>query len=184
MLKNPPVSARDTRDVGSVLGSGRSPWVGNGNTFQYFCLENAMDRGAWWATVHGATESWTQLSTAYICVCAYSLVSPHFTVHTCPELIPSTMAWGGISLLWKKMQFSLMKRFFKDRCFIIATLAAGLKMGSLFISTVLPLNYIWDFPLPYSEHYLHCVSIKFYPFQLWDCLDFSNGNLLWTHWPI
>ena len=170
--------------VGLIRGSGRSPGGGHGSPLLYFCLENAMDRGAWWATVRAATESRTQLSVAYICVWVFTLASPHFTVHTCSELFPSTVVWGGISLLWKKMQFSLMKRFCKDTCFIIATLAAGLKMGSLFISTVLPLNYIWEFPLPYGEHYLHCVSIKFYPFQLWDCLDFSNGNLLWTHWPV
>ena len=41
---------------------GRSPGVGNGNLLQYSCLENSMDRGAWWATVHRVTKSWTQLS--------------------------------------------------------------------------------------------------------------------------
>ena len=43
-------------DVGSTLGSGRCPGEGNGNPLQYSCLENPMDRGAWWATVHGAAE--------------------------------------------------------------------------------------------------------------------------------
>ena len=42
--------------MGSILGSGRSPGVGNGNPLQYPCLENPMDRGAWWATVHRATK--------------------------------------------------------------------------------------------------------------------------------
>ena len=50
-------------NVGLTPGSGRSPGVGNGNPFQYSCLENPMDRGAWWATVHGVTKSQTQLST-------------------------------------------------------------------------------------------------------------------------
>ena len=40
----------------------RSPGEGNGNPFQYSCLENSMDRGAWWAIVHGVEKSWTQLS--------------------------------------------------------------------------------------------------------------------------
>ena len=44
-------------------GSGRSLAGGNGNPLQYSCLENSMDRGAWWATVHGVIKSWTQLST-------------------------------------------------------------------------------------------------------------------------
>ena len=56
--KNSPASAGDIRDTGLVPGS-RSPGVGNGNLLQYSCLENAMDRGAWRATVHGATKCWT-----------------------------------------------------------------------------------------------------------------------------
>ena len=54
-------SACNVGDLGSILGSGRSPGEGNG-TPQYSCLENSMDRGAWWATVHVVTKSWTQLS--------------------------------------------------------------------------------------------------------------------------
>ena len=49
-------------DLGSIPGSGRSPGEGNGNPLQYSCLENPMDRGAWWATVHGVAKSWTRLS--------------------------------------------------------------------------------------------------------------------------
>ena len=46
-------------DLGSVPGSGRSPGEGNGNLLMYPSLEKSMDRGAWWATVHGVTKSWT-----------------------------------------------------------------------------------------------------------------------------
>ena len=46
-------------DAGSILGSGRSPGGGHGNPLQYSCLENPMDRGAWWATVHGVPKSQT-----------------------------------------------------------------------------------------------------------------------------
>ena len=49
-------------DLGSIPGLGRSPGEGNGNPLQYSCLENPMDRGVWWATVHGVAESWTLLS--------------------------------------------------------------------------------------------------------------------------
>ena len=63
MVKNPPGSAGDTVDVGSVPGSGRSPEEGSGKLLQYPCLENPMDRRAWWATVRGVTENCTQLST-------------------------------------------------------------------------------------------------------------------------
>ena len=54
-------NAGDTRDTGSIPGSGRSPGVENGNPLQYSCLGNSMDRGAWQATVHGVTKSQTQL---------------------------------------------------------------------------------------------------------------------------
>ena len=52
-------SACNAGDQGSIPGSGRSPGEGNGNTLQYSCHENLMDRGAWWATVHGVTNNWT-----------------------------------------------------------------------------------------------------------------------------
>ena len=53
-------NAADMRDVSSIPGSGRSPGEGPGNTLQYSCLENSMDRGGWQATVHRVTKSWTQ----------------------------------------------------------------------------------------------------------------------------
>ena len=62
-IKNPTANAGDTGDMGSIPGSGRFPGVGNGDPFQYFCLENSMDRGAQWASVHGVAKSQTWLST-------------------------------------------------------------------------------------------------------------------------
>ena len=52
MVKNPPANAGDIRDLGWILELGRSPQRGHGNPLQNSCLENPMDRGAWWATVH------------------------------------------------------------------------------------------------------------------------------------
>ena len=57
VLKNLPASAGDIRDVVSVPGGRRCPGEGNGNPLQYSCLENPMDRGVWWAMVHGVTKS-------------------------------------------------------------------------------------------------------------------------------
>ena len=54
MVKNPPANAEDIRDASLITGGG------NGNALQYSCLENPMDRGAWWAVVHGVTKSWTR----------------------------------------------------------------------------------------------------------------------------
>ena len=55
-------SVYDAGDPGSIPGLGRSPGEGNGNPLQDYCLENPMDRGAWWAAVHGVAKSRTQLS--------------------------------------------------------------------------------------------------------------------------
>ena len=55
-------SACDARDLSSIPGSGKSPGKGNGYSFQSSCLENSMDRGGCWATVHRITKSWIQLS--------------------------------------------------------------------------------------------------------------------------
>ena len=57
VVKKLPASAGDVRDVGSTPGSGRSPEEGHGDPLQYSCLENPMDRGAWWAIVHGVAKS-------------------------------------------------------------------------------------------------------------------------------
>ena len=61
VVKNPPASAGDIREVGSIPALGRSPGGGQGNPLQYSCLENPMDRGAWWATVHRFAKNQTQL---------------------------------------------------------------------------------------------------------------------------
>ena len=59
VVKNLPANAGATRDTGLIPGLGRSPGEGHGNPLQYFCQENPMDRGAWWAIVHGVSKSRT-----------------------------------------------------------------------------------------------------------------------------
>ena len=61
------------------LGQKDSPGGGQGNPLLYSCLENPMDRGAWWATVHGVKKSWTQLSAL---VCTHTYRHPHTHIHT------------------------------------------------------------------------------------------------------
>ena len=61
MVKNPPANAGDIRDTGPVHGSGRCPGGGHGNPLQYFCLENPVDKGAWWAIVRKVAKSQIQL---------------------------------------------------------------------------------------------------------------------------
>ena len=70
LVKNRPANAGYIKDMGSIPGSGRSAGEGHGDSLQYSCLENPMDRGAWLATVHSVTRSrtqWKQLSTSSEC---------------------------------------------------------------------------------------------------------------------
>ena len=89
-------SACNARDAGSIPGSEGSSEEGSGNPLQYSCLENSMDRGAWWAIVHGVTKSWTQLSNCHFLLVrsdqiSHSVVSdslqPHESQHARP-LVP------------------------------------------------------------------------------------------------
>ena len=63
VVKNPSANAGDSGNMGLILGLGRSPGEGNGNSLQYSCLENSVDRGDWWAVVHGAVKSHIGLRT-------------------------------------------------------------------------------------------------------------------------
>ena len=62
VVKNLPANVGNSKDTGLIPGLGRSPGERNGNPLQYSCLGKPMDRGIWWATVHGVAKSWTQLS--------------------------------------------------------------------------------------------------------------------------
>ena len=63
VVRNPPANAGDTKDMGSIPGSGRCPRGGHGKPFQYSCLEDTMARGAWWAIVHRVAKSWIHTYT-------------------------------------------------------------------------------------------------------------------------
>ena len=73
MIKNLPAIAGDKGDTGLIPGSGRSPGGGNGTPVPYSCLENPMDRGAWWATVCGLCSQWG---------CKESDMTEHTHTHT------------------------------------------------------------------------------------------------------
>ena len=70
-------SACNDRDLCSIPGLGRSPGEGNGNPIQGSCLENPMDRGTWWAVVHGVSESWTRLSDDHTHTFCFYLIIAH-----------------------------------------------------------------------------------------------------------
>ena len=76
VVRNPPTNAGDARDEGSIPGLGRCPREGHGNPLQYSCLENPLDGGAWWATVHKVTKSHTQLKRLNMHVLLLIVISP------------------------------------------------------------------------------------------------------------
>ena len=84
-------SVGDAGDVDSIPGLGRSSGGSHGNPLQYFCLENPMDRGAWWATVQRVAKNWTLLKTH--CRVAAGAGGSHLLV-TDKRLLP----WPGVSL--------------------------------------------------------------------------------------
>ena len=69
VVKNQPASAGDIRELGSIPGAGRSPLEGHSNALQYSCLENSMNRGAWWSTAHRVAKSQTQLKQLSMHTC-------------------------------------------------------------------------------------------------------------------
>ena len=77
VVKNLPNNAGDTGAAGSILGLGRAPGEGNGNAPPYSCLENAMDRGAWRAAVHGFAKGWDMTERALM----------HAILHTTHSLL-------------------------------------------------------------------------------------------------
>ena len=79
-------SACNAGDPGSVPGLGRSPGEGNSNPFQYSCLENSMDRGAWQAIVHGLAESQTRLSNFTFTFSLYFIFKPTLPSGICGEV--------------------------------------------------------------------------------------------------
>ena len=120
VIKNPPTSAGDLRDVGSIPGSGRCPGGGRGNPLQCSCLENPMDRGAWRATVHRVTVTHDWSDLAHTCPCLSSARQHWLLLSAClslPGLCPliccfssaeTSYQWGiriisrlRISRLWR-----------------------------------------------------------------------------------
>ena len=100
-------SACNAGDTCSVFGSGRSPGEGNGNSLQYSCLENPMDEGAWWATVHGITKSQTQLS---------DFTSLHFITYEACNQCHCWWIAGAWQILIPFPFFYVAKPLYKPNC--------------------------------------------------------------------
>ena len=110
--------AGDARDADSITGLGRYPGVGNGNQLQYSCLENSMDRGAWWATVHGIAKNQTWLSDW---ACTHKLSPQELNADTSFGLISNYYpTWYTIYILWTWERAKIFTNFFTSLFFIIS----------------------------------------------------------------
>ena len=99
VVKNPPANAGHLRDSGLIPGSGRSPGRGHGNSLQYSCLENPMERGAWWVIVHRVTKRQTWLKRLK--------THTHTHIHTHTHTHPQSFVYEFLhehkcSFLWDK----------------------------------------------------------------------------------
>ena len=104
MVKNLPANTGDTRDTSLIPGWGRSPEGGNGSSLQCSCLENSMDRGAWWATVHGVADSDTAEHT-HTHTHTHTYEHPHTSLCqplplSDPLLLQESSSWGNIYSLY------------------------------------------------------------------------------------
>ena len=100
MVKNLPANEGD---AGSIPGLGRSSGEGYGNLLQYSCLENPMDRGAWWTTVHGVTKSRTWLSLDLFH--PLSMFEPESAITSPLNHLKTSLTYSWIALLWEKKAF-------------------------------------------------------------------------------
>ena len=91
VIKNPPANAEDIRDLSLIPGLGRSPGEGNGNSLQYSCLEKSMDRGAWWAIVHGGHKEpdTTEQLTLSLSFMVVKCLDPWSSVTCAQKTLPS-----------------------------------------------------------------------------------------------
>ena len=103
VAKTPPANAGDIGDTGLISGLGRSSGAGHGYPFPYSCLENPMDRGTWWTTVHGVAKSQTQLKWLSTHT---NIWSTWKTATGVPEYMPlPSLGRGEIRITWWNMNF-------------------------------------------------------------------------------
>ena len=162
------VSAYNAGDLGSIPGSGRSPGAGNGNPFQYSCLENPMDRGAWWARVRGVAGSWTRLSDftfTFLFLCVYV---PHFVHSSDDRGLDCFTSW----LLWIILPWTFIYMFYMNMFLVL--LGLYLRMNLLHHMATLCLT-IWEIANGFLEQLHHftflpatCVCSNF--FKSWPAL--------------
>ena len=156
VVKNPPANAGDTRNTGSIPGSGRSPGEGNGNPLQCSCLKNSMDRGAWQATVHAVPKNSVQFSHSVVS----DSLQRHGLQHTrlpCPSPPPRVCSnscplsqWCHPNISYPVVPFSSGPQSFPaSGCFPMSRLfiSGGQNIRASASASALPMNIQGLFPL-------------------------------------
>ena len=196
VVKNLPANAWDARDMDLIPGSERYPGEGSGNPLQYSRLENPMDRGVWWATVHVVTKSWTQLSdwtytrtqththrgicpldlSHIYCNCillflSFSFFSPHFNqFYLCSSLVLRIFTFSSVQSLSRVQLFATPW---------IAAHQASLSITNSWSS--LRLTSIESVML--SSHLILCSPLLLLPPIPPSIRVFSNESTLRMRWP-
>ena len=133
VVKHPSANAEDTGDMGLIPGFGKSPWGGNGNSLQYSCLENPLDRGAWQALVHGVAKNWTRLSNwAH----THSLCSRHDVFGLKKQNSISNYDVETQSTIWVIFQQ-------REPCMLLWVLPSSLLAGSYLHPQAFPFVYLF-----------------------------------------
>ena len=147
-------------DPASIPGLGRPPGGGNGNSLQYLCLENPMNRGAWWATVHEVTKSQTQLSdyTTYICMCVHIPTCAHSCILY--KWYMNTFIWWNVQTeksKWSKEKACLPLLLTRQACILLGHFAMYLCMCKYIVRCGSELVYLHTWFRPYPALFYHLV---------------------------
>ena len=123
VVKHPPASAGSIRDTHSIPGSGRSPGGDHGNPLQCSCLENPMDKGAWWTTIQSIPKSWTQWKRfnmqTHTMKFIYSNLYLYMIIFSCNLL--SQMHFNNFVFLYPICSspiFTVLTSYFTSCCFV------------------------------------------------------------------
>ena len=108
VVKNPPANAEDIGDAGLIAGLWRSPGGGHGNALQYSSLENPMDRGTWWATVHRVAQSRTQLK--WLSTHTHTLQSWHHWLKACTGFFNRSSIFNYLRVNYLSLSTAVLQR--------------------------------------------------------------------------
>ena len=187
VVKNLPAGAGDAEETGYIPGSGRFPGIVNGNSLQYSCLENSMDRGLWWAASHGVTKSQTRLNDwAYTYTQLWNTFPPYTCFTRVTVISLDNFSWDitlfGKSSLTPQVSVFLL---FPQLCILpLAPVLTTLFCNYIFICQcmhVCMLSHFSPIPLFATPWTVACqapLSMGFPRWEHWSGLPFpSPGNL-------